>query len=166
VVDLEVAGNRLYLYRETTSWFTTKGYSEIYDISNLNSPVKLNSFKRRCKDAEMHKSRNTIHLGCKNGQYLIEDDGLVEVAGEKNYVREGYVFDNVLYQVFSGALHKSKAGESLPVCGNGVVEFGEICDGNATSCSSVSSNYISGTADCNSTCDGYNESSCEEDDGW
>ena len=165
VIDLEILGNILYIYKEMTSWFTTKGYSEIYDISNIDSPEKLHSFKRRCKDAEMQRSGNTIHLGCKNGQYIIEEDSLVEVSGEKNYVREGYVFDNILYQVFSGKLHKSKAGSSLPVCGNGVVEFGEICDGNVASCSSVSSNW-SGTAVCNSTCDGYNEENCEEDDGW
>ena len=91
--------------------------------------------------------------------------GAFHMGAVKALYEQGYVFDGVLYQVFSGTLHKSKAGSSLPVCGNGVVEFGEICDGNVASCSSVSSNW-SGTAVCNSTCDGYSEDSCETDDGW
>jgi len=32
---------------------------------------------------------------------------LQKVNGSKNYLREGYVFDGILYQVFSGTLHES-----------------------------------------------------------
>lgn len=30
-----------------------------------------------------------------------------KVNGSKNYLREGYVYDGILYQVFGGTLHKS-----------------------------------------------------------
>ncbi len=40
----------------------------------------------------------------KNGSF---ETGLQKVNGSKNYLREGYVFDGILYQVFSGTLHLS-----------------------------------------------------------
>ncbi|MDX9806277.1 MAG: thrombospondin type 3 repeat-containing protein [bacterium] len=166
IKDLEVTGDRLYIYEEKTSWFTTKGYTGIYDISDLNLPVRTKYFEKRCIDAEMQKSEETVYLGCKNGQYKVAYNGLVTVSGEKNYVREGYAYDGVLYQVFSGALHKSKVANKLAVCGDGVIENGEICEGDTIQCTDLSSNYVGGTAACNSTCSGYNEENCEEDDGW
>jgi hypothetical protein len=173
VIDLEIVGENLFIYEETTSWFTTKGFTGIYDISNLNAPVRTKYFEKRCRDAEMQRSGNNskvsldekVYLGCKNGQHRIEETGLVSVNGEKNYVREGYQYDKVLYQVFSGALHKSKAAPFFSLCGNGIIEPGEACDGDFVLCSDISSSYISGIAACNSKCDGYNTSVCESD-GW
>ncbi len=165
VIDLEVIGERLYIYEETTSWLTTKGFTGIYDISNLNSPVKTKYFEKRCTDAEMQRSGETIYLGCKNGQYRIEETGLKGITGEKNFVREGYVHNKVLYQVYSGALHKSKVSGIQAECGNGMIEPGEICDSDTIQCTELDSSYIGGTASCNSACDGYNESVCETD-GW
>jgi hypothetical protein len=162
-----VIGNALYIYEETTSWFTTKGYTGIYDISDINSPVRTGYFKKRCKDAEMQKSDETVYLGCKNGQYRVEETGLVEVSGEKNYVREGYVYDGILYQVSSGALHKSKVATKIAVCGDGVVENDEVCEsGDAVQCTDLDNSYVGETASCNSACSGYNEDNCEVDDGW
>ncbi|MBP5407094.1 hypothetical protein J6Z19_08090, partial [bacterium] len=59
-------------------------------------------------DPEMQKSQDNVYLGCKNGVFKIEENGLQSVSGSKNYLREGYVFDGILYQVFSGTLHESK----------------------------------------------------------
>ncbi|HPV22508.1 MAG TPA: hypothetical protein PK102_12820, partial [bacterium] len=50
-------------------------------------------------------------------------------------------------------------------CGNGVIEEGELCDGNSVECTTISSSYVSGTAYCNSVCNGYDETNCGED-GW
>jgi len=50
-------------------------------------------------------------------------------------------------------------------CGNGVIEPGEVCDGDSLACTDLDASYYGGTAYCNSTCDGYNEGNCEED-GW
>ena len=41
---------------------------------------------------------------------------------------------------------------SIPVCGNGRIETGELCDGNSMSCTI---NGYSGTAQCSSTCDSF-----------
>ncbi|MCK5808014.1 hypothetical protein KAH37_03400 [bacterium] len=59
----------------------------------------------------MESSEGRVYLGCANGQFRIEDSGLITVSGKKNYLREGYVRNNILYQVFSGALHKSTVME-------------------------------------------------------
>ena len=55
----------------------------------------------------MQKSGSSVYLGCKNGSFKVTESGLQKVNGEKNYLREGYVFDGILYQVFSGTLHES-----------------------------------------------------------
>jgi hypothetical protein len=173
VIDLEVAGNKLYIYEETVSWlFMVNGYTVVYDISDLNTPVMEKNFKKRCVDAEMQKagpstdSGQAIYLGCKNGQHRIDESGLVNVQGEKNFVREGYVYDGILYQVFSGTLHKSRISVVPAICGNRMVEPGEVCDGNSIQCTEIGSVYIGGTATCNSNCSGYNTESCEVCDGW
>jgi hypothetical protein len=167
VIDLEVVGNKLYIYEETVSWlFIVNGYTVVYDISDLNTPVMEKSFKKRCVDAEMQSSGDMIYLGCKNGQHRIDESGLVKVQGEKNFVREGYVYDGTLYQVFSGTLHKSETGSALPFCGNDIIEFGEVCDGDIVPCTILDPKYIGGFATCLSDCNGYDVSSCEVCDGW
>ena len=45
-------------------------------------------------------------------------------------------------------------------CGNGVVEEGEICDGQIIDCTELDDSYTSGTANCLNTCDGFNETKC------
>ena len=55
----------------------------------------------------MQKSQDNVYLGCKNGVFKIEENGLKSVNRSKNYLREGYVLDGILYQVFSGTLHES-----------------------------------------------------------
>lgn len=45
-------------------------------------------------------------------------------------------------------------------CGNGVLDNGEVCDGHSISCTSLSSDYIAGTANCNSSCSGWSTSTC------
>jgi hypothetical protein len=167
VIDLEIAGNKLYIYEQTVSWFfMVNGYTVVYDISDLNTPVMEKSFKKRCVDAEMQSSGDMIYLGCKNGQHRIDESGLVNVQGEKNFVREGYVYDGILYQVFSGTLHKSETGTTLPFCGNDIIEFGEVCDGDIVPCTILDPSYVSGFATCLSDCNGYDVSSCEVCDGW
>jgi len=49
-------------------------------------------------------------------------------------------------------------------CGNGVVDSGEVCDGQIdVECSDISDEYTSGAAKCLNTCDGYNETACSGD---
>ena len=89
--DLETAGNRLFVYENLNGLLTRKGKVSVFDVSNTASPQKLIEFSRYCNDPEMQKSGETVYLGCKNGTFRIEENGLKSVSGEKNYLREGYV---------------------------------------------------------------------------
>ncbi|MGI6394565.1 MAG: hypothetical protein ACOX2F_07545 [bacterium] len=53
--------------------------------------------------------------------------------------------------------------ETTPVCGNGVVEAGEICDGGEIDCTALdASKWESGKAGCKEDCSGYDDSECVE----
>ena len=53
--------------------------------------------------------------------------------------------------------------EEVPMeCGNNLVEGIEVCDSNSISCKNLDEKYESGTAFCNTTCDGWDTSLCEE----
>ena len=68
--------------------------------------------------------------------------------------------------------------EEVPaICGNGIVEGDEVCDGTPIDCTeldvsgnvSTNSGFVSGIAACNSTCDGYVLDNCTAGnggDGW
>ncbi|HQO90736.1 MAG TPA: hypothetical protein PLX56_00270 [bacterium] len=90
-----------------------------------------------------------------------------EKTGDALDVRDGYSFDGYGYFAKGNGIRISTMAEIMvATCGNGIIEPGELCDGNSVACTTVNSDYDSGTAYCNSTCNGYNESSCETDDGW
>ncbi|MBQ3368302.1 thrombospondin type 3 repeat-containing protein [bacterium] len=79
---------------------------------------------------------------------------------------EGYTYNGYGYFPQGNKIQIAAMNEIVPVCGNGIVEKGEVCDGDSVKCTAIDSDYISGTAVCNSTCSGYDESSCEASDGW
>ncbi len=51
-----------------------------------------------------------------------------------------------------------------PVCGNNIIEEGEVCDGNAKACGDLDSSYIGGIAVCLEDCSGYDFSDCREEE--
>ena len=107
VEDLEIAENKLFVYENLNGLLTRKGKVSVFDVSDIATPQKIKEFSQYCNDPEMQKSGNSVYLGCKNGSFKVEETGLQKVNGSKNYLREGYVFDGILYQVFSGTLHES-----------------------------------------------------------
>ncbi len=48
-----------------------------------------------------------------------------------------------------------------PVCGNRIVEEGEVCDGGALACGEIDEKYTSGIALCLEDCSGWDESDCK-----
>jgi len=60
---------------------------------------------------------------------------------------------------FSLTITYRKEGES--VCGDGVVEGSERCDGDIIDCVDLNSGYAAGQAVCNTACGGYDESACQ-----
>lgn len=54
-----------------------------------------------------------------------------------------------------------KGTETVASCGNEVKEEGEKCDGGYKSCKSIDDRFTGGIAYCNSSCNGYDTSTCE-----
>ena len=50
-----------------------------------------------------------------------------------------------------------------PLCGNGVVDANEICDGNTLPCAQLAGAPKNGTAKCASNCYGWDKSGCYND---
>ena len=50
-----------------------------------------------------------------------------------------------------------------PVCGNGIIEANEICDGNTIPCGELASTPKNGTATCATDCMSWNKSGCYDD---
>ncbi|MBR4532811.1 hypothetical protein IKO70_10450, partial [bacterium] len=59
----------------------------------------------------------------------------------------------------------SSDGRFYLSCDDETYRFEDDGDGGQIDCEELDSNYVSGTATCNSTCDGYNTNNCS-DDGW
>ena len=114
IEDLEIVENQLFVYENLNGFLTRKGEILIFDITDIENSPKIAEFEQYCNDPEMKKSGNSVYLGCKNGTFKVTEGGLQSINGSKNYLREGYFYDGILYQVFSGTLHKSalKADES------------------------------------------------------
>ncbi len=55
-------------------------------------------------------------------------------------------------------------GTPAAECGNSNVETGELCDSSTQACTELEGKgYTSGTANCNATCDGWDESACKKE---
>ena len=108
VEDLETAESKLFVYENLNGLLTRKGKVSVFDVSDIENPQKIKEFNQYCNDPEMQKSGNSVYLGCKNGSFKMTESGLQKINGEKNYLRDGCVFDGILYQVFGGTLHKSE----------------------------------------------------------
>ena len=63
------------------------------------------------------------------------------------------------YSCISGKV-LPKGTDGGATCGNKVKETGEKCDGDTQSCKAIDSSFTSGSARCNSSCTGYDTSSC------
>lgn len=112
VEDLEIAGNNLFVYHEKGFWFWKKNALTKFDISDLNNTVRIGNRNMECDDAEMMKDESHVYLGCANGQFRIDRNvsglSVETVKGKKNYFRDSYVNDGIIYTVHSGRLFMSR----------------------------------------------------------
>jgi len=139
-----------------------------FRVYNAVTMDRLYSNGFYCNDPKLRSDEENVYLAC--GTYVRKVEwnySLTTVNGKKESFQRGHAFENILYLPNAKKITSSAIGIApVPVCGNGIVETGEICDNNTVQCTNLSSDYISGIATCNSTCSGYNTGSCEEDDGW
>ena len=139
----------------------TEGDTLAFQINNIGGAVANNVILKLYKDGSLVKSAEyptTIAADSSASDSWSESDGYDE-AGQ--YLTRAYI---------GSTLHDSAtttvgSGDSGAVCGNGVKESGEQCDGsdlNSATC--VSRGYDRGTLSCKADCT-FDTSSCSNDGG-
>jgi len=162
VLDFAIENGEIGLYKDAL--FSPV---EIRDAENLT--LKANEFFG-CFEIEVGSSFGRFYLSCDDETYRFEDDGdggisFTELSGDIRELQDVYTFDGYTYFYDENTIWISTSSDVPAICGNGIVEGDEVCDGTPINCEDLDSNYVSGTATCNSTCDGYNTNNCS-DDGW
>ena len=162
VLDFAIENGEIGLYKDAL--FSPV---EIRDAENLT--LKANEFFG-CFEIEVGSSFGRFYLSCDDETYRFEDDGdggvsFTELSGDIRELQDVYTFDGYAYFYDENTIWISTNSDVPALCGNGIVEGDEICDGAPIDCTELDPNYVSGTATCNATCDGYNTNNCS-DDGW
>ena len=162
VLDFAIENGEIGLYKDAL--FSPV---EIRDADTL--ALKANEFFG-CFEIEVGSSDGRFYLSCDDETYRFEDDGdggisFTELSGDIRELQDVYTFDGYTYFYDENTIWISTSNDVPAICGNGIVEGDEVCDGGQIDCEELDSNYVSGTATCNSTCDGYNTNNCS-DDGW
>ncbi len=100
----------------------------------------------------------TKNSDCYNGTNKVECyQGKCIAKCNYNTVRSGYacISNKIL----------PKGTETVANCGNDIKEEGEKCDGDMKTCKSIDSNFTDGYAQCNTSCSGYDTSTCSGGSG-
>ena len=162
VLDFAIENGEIGLYKDAL--FSPV---EIRDAETLT--LKANEFFG-CFEIEVGSSFGRFYLSCDDETYRFEDDGdggvsFTELSGDIRELQDVYTYNGYTYFYDENTIWISTNNDVPALCGNGIVEGDEVCDGAPINCEDLDSNYVSGTATCNSTCDGYNTNNCS-DDGW
>ena len=104
----------------------------VYDAATMN---RLYSNGFYCNDPKLRSDEENVYLAC--GTYVRKVEwnyALTTVNGKKESFQRGHAFENILYLPNAKKITSSAIGIApVPVCGNGIVETGEICDNNTFS---------------------------------
>jgi hypothetical protein len=159
VKKLEIMNGVIY----TVEWAGLKRFNAETLATINTSGYSVGNPELRAYNGNLYASRNgTIVKLTFNSSNVIASN----LTGDRVDLRNN--FSNGRYTYFpNGSNIRVSTIEDIPepVCGNGIIEHGELCDNNSVQCSSISSSYVGGIAICNSTCNGYYEGDCETD-GW
>jgi hypothetical protein len=163
VLDFAIANGEIALYRSS---FWSAGL-HIRDVETLN--LKAYEYAE-CYTGELTTDHGAFYLSCDGYEYRFEGRpdtyfNFYPLDGDIREMQENHVYNGWTYIPDGSSVKLSTLNDVPSYCGNGVIEPGELCDGNSVACTTISSSYVSGTAYCNSTCNGYNESNCSTD-GW
>jgi len=110
VVDLEVWNEYLFVFHD--KWFSSSKFA-MFKFLDDAAPVKTDEIKLSCSDPEFVSDSQNIYLGCRNGQKKIEfneNEKLVvkSIGGSKNYFRDTYLRNSIIYTVHSGRIFLSR----------------------------------------------------------
>ena len=164
ILDFTISDGEIALY---SSAFLSSNV-QIRDVDSLN--LKAWEYAD-CYTGELTSDHGEFYLSCDGYDYRFEIGSgtyldFYTLEADILELQENYVYNGWTY-IPDGSSIKLSTNNNVPsLCGNGIVEDGEVCDGNSVACTSIDPNYYGGTAYCNSKCDSYNEDSCETNDGW
>ncbi len=119
-----------------------------------------------CSTGELTTDHGAFYLSCDGYEYRFV--GLpntyldfFELDGDMREMQENYLYNGWVY-IPDGNKVKLSTNNAVPsICGNGIIEPGEFCDGNTEDCAILDPNeWDSGTAYCNSTCTAWDTGDC------
>ena len=150
VLDFAIENGEIGLYKDAL--FSPV---EIRDAETLT--LKANEFFG-CFEIEVGSSDGRFYLSCDDETYRFEDDGdggisFTELSGDIRELQDVYTYNGYTYFYDESTIWISTSNDVPALCGNGIVEGDEVCDGAPINCEDLDSNYVSGTATCNATCD-------------
>ena len=110
VEDFEVHGEYIYAFHD--KWFSRSKLA-LFRIDEQGAVEKKDEINLSCSDPEFISDTYNVYLGCKNGQKKIElnESEKLEVTvieGSKNYFRDTYLKDSIIYTVHSGRIFLSR----------------------------------------------------------
>jgi len=136
-------------------------------VLDLEKIVAISKDDYHCPGAILREYDGKVYTSCNDDVYRLQKNGseydYVSVNGEREELKDNYIFGDFVYIPDGDSVRISSSHYEIleqPVCGNGEIETDEVCDGNRKSCTSLGSEYSSGTATCNSDCLGYDKSNC------
>ncbi len=159
VVDFAIANGEIALY-----WYVF--WDEGVQIRNVaNLALKAWEYGY-CSSGELTTDHGAFYLSCDNYEYRFagRPDTYIDfypLDGDWREMQENHLYNGWVY-IPDGNKVKLSTNSAVPsICGNGIVEPGEVCDGNSIACGELDPNqWNGGTATCNSTCTGYNTTNC------
>ncbi len=123
-----------------------------------------------CLNIVFSSYQDNFYLSCDNDEYRFEGlpntyISFFPLEGDRRELRDNHLYDGWAYIPDGSTVKQSTLNDVPSICGNEVIEPGELCDSNSVPCTTLDPSYVSGTAYCNSTCDGYDVNNCSTD-GW
>ncbi len=159
VVDFAITNGELALY-----WyaFWDEGV-QVRDADTLTLKAYEYGY---CSTGELTTDHGAFYLACDGYEYRFagRPDTYIdfwELNGDMREMAENHLNNGWVYIPDGNKVKVSTNNEVPSYCGNGIVEPGEVCDGNSVYCEDLDPNeWNSGTATCNSTCSGWNTGNC------
>jgi len=158
-MDFAIANGELAMYWDD---FWSSGI-DIRDAATLSRKAWDYPY---CSTGELTTDHGAFYLSCDGYEYRFV--GLpntyldyTELNGDMREMQENYLYNGWVYIPDGNKVKLSTNNEVPSVCGNGIIEPGEFCDGNSEDCAMVDpTQWDSGTAICNSTCTAWDTGDC------
>ena len=159
ILDFAIANGEIAMY---WSAFWDEGVM-IRNVENLALKAWEYGY---CSTGELTTDHGAFYLSCDGYEYRFVGKpntyiDFYPLDGDMREMAENHLYNGWVY-IPDGNKVKLSTNNTVPsYCGNGIVDPGEICDGNSMYCADLNpSQWNAGTATCDSTCTGWNTGNC------